>query len=61
MTTLDELRAQLPEVEPPSAWLTNEAAERFGLLAYGEELPDLARVRELIGRDADVAETFDLE
>jgi hypothetical protein len=61
MSSLDELRARLPEVEPPSAWISNEAGERFGLIAYGDELPDLAAVRELIGRDPDAAEVFDLE
>ena len=60
-TSLDELRAHLPAVEPPGAWVSNEAGERFGLIAYGEELPDLTTVRDLIGRDPDAAEEFDLE
>ena len=60
-TSLEELRAHLPDLEPPSAWLVNEAAERFGLLAFGDEPPDLEVVRELIGRDPDVAEEFESE
>lgn len=60
-TSIDELRAQLPELEPPSTWLWNEAGERFGLVFHGDELPGwLTRVRDLIGRDADVAEEFDV-
>ena len=60
-TTIDELREVLPELEPPSAWLWNEASERFGLLVHGaDELPDLSRVRELIGREPDVFEEFDV-
>jgi hypothetical protein len=60
-TTIEELRAQLPPLEPPSAWIWNEAAERFGLLAFGDELPGwLPAIRDLIGTDPDVAEEFDV-
>jgi hypothetical protein len=59
-TTIDELRESLPELEAPSAWIWNEAAERFGLLVFGEELPaGAAEARELIGREPDVYEEFD--
>jgi hypothetical protein len=61
-TTLDELREQLPELEAGDAWISNEASERFGLVSYEDEPPGgLVRVRELIGRDPDVAEEFDVE
>lgn len=60
-TTLDELRAQLPELEPPSAWIWNGVAERFGLIAQGDELPGyLPAIRDLIGADPEVAEEFDV-
>ena len=60
-TTIDELRPQLPELVPPSAWVWNEASERFGLIVFGEDLPDgLERVRDLIGGEPDVYEEFDL-
>ena len=60
-TTIDELRERLPTVEPPSAWIWNDAGERFGLLAFGDELPEgLAVVRELIGADPEVAEEFEV-
>ena len=60
-TTLEELREHLPALEEPSTWLVNEAAERFGLVAFGDEPPDLEAVRALIGRDPDVAEEFESE
>ena len=60
-TTIDELRLHLPALEPPSAWIWNEASERFGLIAHGDEPPDgLDRVRDLIGAEPQVAEEFDL-
>ena len=60
-TTIDELRERLPAVEPPSAWIWNDAGERFGLLAFGDEVPGgLTAVRELIGADPEVAEEFDV-
>jgi hypothetical protein len=59
MTTIAELRAQLPELEPPSAWLWNEAGERFGLLAFDEEIEAYDAARALIGKDPDAAEEFD--
>jgi hypothetical protein len=59
-TTIDELRDALPELEPPSEWIWNEAGERFGILAFDEDPPPEAeRARELIGRDPEVYEEFD--
>jgi hypothetical protein len=59
-TTVEELRASLPELEPPSAWIWNEARERFGILAFGEELPEaVGWAQDLIGGEADVYEDFD--
>jgi hypothetical protein len=61
-TTLDELRDQLPELEGGDAWISNEASERFGLISFsGGMPPGLSRVRDLIGRDPDVGEEFDVE
>jgi hypothetical protein len=60
-STVEELRTQLPELAPPSAWIWNEASERFGLIVFGDELPDgLDRIRDLIGREPEVYEEFDL-
>lgn len=60
-TTLDELRAALPALDAPSAWIWSEASERFGLVAYGEELPEAAGwAADLIGEEPAVYEEFDV-
>ena len=59
-TTIDELRGRLPALEEPSAWIWNDAIERFGLVAFGDDLPaGLADARELLGREPDIYEEFD--
>lgn len=60
-TTIDELREHLPAVTPPSEWIWNEASERFGLVAFGDELPEAAGwAHDLIGRDPDIYDEFDV-
>ena len=60
-TTIDELRATLAELEPPSEWIWNEASERFGVVAFGDDLPEtLGWAQDLIGGDPDVYEEFDV-
>jgi hypothetical protein len=60
-TTIDELRDALPDLEEPSTWIWNEASERFGVVAFGEELPEsVAVARELVGKEPDVYEEFDV-
>lgn len=59
-TTLDELRARLPDLGADAHWISNEVQERFGLIAFGAELPDLAQVRELLGSEPSIAEEFDV-
>jgi hypothetical protein len=59
-TTIEELRGSLPELDEPSTWIWNEASDRFGLVAFGDELPEeLAQALELLGHDPDVYEEFD--
>ena len=71
-TTLDELRQHLGAAaeEAPGlrfrAWNSDEATERFGAIelwetaeAAEQEVP--RRVRELIGKDPEIGETFDVE
>ncbi|HUJ55181.1 MAG TPA: hypothetical protein VLW49_04255 [Gaiellaceae bacterium] len=60
-TTLGELREHLPALPDGDRWISNEAQDRLGLIAFGEELPDLGDVPELIGTEPDVFEEFDLE
>jgi hypothetical protein len=48
------------------AWISDEATERWGAVYVWEsveatELPLPSRARELIGKDPDVAEVFDVE
>ena len=59
-TSLDELRAHLPAAPDGTAWVADETTERFGLISLSGELPDLELVRELIGKDPEVGEQFDL-
>ncbi len=60
-STIDELRGSLPELEAPSAWIWNEANERFGAIFHGEELPEVAGwATDLVGGEPDVYEEFDL-
>jgi hypothetical protein len=58
-TTLGELREHLPELDDGDVWIANEPQERFGLVATSDELPDLQRLRELIGKEPDIADEFD--
>jgi hypothetical protein len=59
-TTLAELREQLPVGGDGEYWIANDAQERFGLVSTGDELPDLQQLRELIGKEPEIAEEYDL-
>jgi hypothetical protein len=59
-TTLAELREQLPPLGDGDHWIANDVQERFGLVSTSDEPPDLAAVRELIGKGPDVAEEYDV-
>jgi hypothetical protein len=59
-TTLAELRDRLPLLDGGDYWIANDLLERFGLVSTSDELPDLADVRELVGKEPDVAEEYDL-
>jgi hypothetical protein len=61
MTSVDEVRAHLPELDGDDRWITNEVTERVGLISFGDELPDLVELRQLIGKDPDVVEEFEVE
>ena len=60
-TTLEELRGRLPELADGDVWISDEATERFGLISFSEELPDLAEIRKLIGKEPELGEEFDVE
>jgi hypothetical protein len=60
-TTLDELRAKLPELPDGDVWISDPAGERFGLISFSGEGEAAAEARELIGKDPEVGEEFELE
>jgi hypothetical protein len=60
-TTLDELRAQLPELPEGDAWISDEATERFGLISFSGSTEGLGKVRDLIGKDPEIGEEFEFE
>ena len=60
-TTLEELREHLPTLPEGDVWIVNEAQDRFGLISFDEQLPDLGAIPELIGGEPAVAEEFDVE
>jgi hypothetical protein len=60
-TTLEELRVQLPELPEGDAWISDEATERFGLVSFSGSTEGLEKVRDLIGKDPEVGEEFELE
>jgi hypothetical protein len=59
-TTLDELREYLPGLPEGDVWIANEAQDRFGLISFDEQLPDLGAIPELIGEEPAIAEEFDV-
>ena len=59
-TTLDEVREHLPELPEGDYWISNEASDRFGVVSFGETLPDLGVIPALIGDEPTVAEEFEV-
>jgi hypothetical protein len=59
-TSIEELRAALPELSPPSSWIWNEATDRFGAIVVGDDLPEsIGWAQDLAGDEPDVYEEFD--
>ena len=58
-TTLDEVREQLPDAGDGVTWFAHEGQERFGLVCTDDTLPDLQSLRDLIGKEPEVAEEYD--
>ena len=61
MTTLDELRAKLPDLPEGDFWISDPIGERFGLISFSEDNEPVTQARELIGKDPEVGEEFELE
>jgi hypothetical protein len=60
-TTLEELRAKLPLLPEGDVWISDPSGERFGLISYSGEDDPVAEARELIGKDPEIGEEFELE
>lgn len=62
LTSLDELRTRLPD-EPNRTWISDEITERFGVIERWDDEPEdfPQELLELIGKEPDVAEQFDVE
>ena len=62
-TSLDELRQRLPAIDG-YVWISDEATERFGVISFSDSSEaegELAGIRDLIGKDPDIGEQFDVE
>ena len=60
-TTLAELREHLPPLGDGDVWVSDESTERFGLISLSGDVPDLAHIRDLIVKEPDLGEEFDIE
>ena len=60
-TTLDELRAKLPDLPEGDHWISDPATERFGLISYSGSLLAIGQIRDLIGKDPEIGEEFEVE
>ncbi len=61
-TSLDELRPRL-EASPRRTWISDEATERFGVIEHWDGEPDAfpQELLDLIGKEPEIAEEFDVE
>jgi hypothetical protein len=60
-TTLDELRAKLPDLPEGDHWISDSVGERFGLISFSETNEPVAEARELIGKNPEIGEEFEVE
>jgi hypothetical protein len=60
-TTLDELRAKLPDLPDGDHWISDVVGERFGLISFSEADEPVAEARELIGKNPEIGEEFEVE
>jgi hypothetical protein len=60
-TTLEELRAKVPDLPEGDHWISDPATDRFGLIAYSGSLAAIGQIRDLIGKDPEIGEEFELE
>jgi hypothetical protein len=51
----------LPELPEGDVWISDELSERFGLVSLSDEPLELDEIRQLIGKEPDLGEEFDVE
>ena len=59
-TTLEELQAQLPDLGDGDHWISDPATDRFGLISVSGSLTGIDGIRDLIGKDPEIGEEFEL-
>jgi hypothetical protein len=59
-TTLEELEAKVPDLPEGDVWIADPATERFGLIAFSGSLRGIGLVRQLIGKDPEIGEEFEV-
>jgi hypothetical protein len=59
-TTLEELREKVRALPEGDHWIADPAGERFGLLSFSGTTAGLQDVRDLIGKDPEIGEEFEL-
>ena len=61
-TSIEELRPRL-EPSPNRTWISDEATERFGVIETWEDEPGdfPAELVDLIGKEPEIAEEFEVE
>jgi hypothetical protein len=59
-TTLDELRAKLPGLPDGDSWISDPAGDRLGLISFSGDDAAAAEARDLIGKDPEIGEEFEL-
>jgi hypothetical protein len=60
-TTIEDLRERLPGLPADDRWIWNSAQERFGLISFTAEPPDVSALVALIGAEPALVEEFDSE
>ena len=58
-SSLEEVQSQLPPLGDGDVWIANEPQERFGLVSTSGDLPDLQKIRDLIGKEPEIAEEYE--
>ena len=59
--SIEDLRHNLPDLPDGDRWISNDSQERLGLIVFGDDLPDLGPIPQLIGVEPVIAEEFDVE